>query len=113
MQLDLAYYHEFLKPKFRNIDFGATIPREFLLENHRNLFTVIEMFFTCEGIFTRVYQYHIRLLMHFTGRKHLNLPYYLFRSLGNMDDDVQVKKGQGEPNLFHFSLINLLVLEEI
>jgi hypothetical protein len=51
--------------------------------------------------------------MHFTGRKPLNLPYYLFRSLGKMDDIVQVRKDQGEPSLFHFSLINLLVLEEL
>jgi hypothetical protein len=27
MQLDLVCNHEFLKPKFRNTDFGATIPR--------------------------------------------------------------------------------------
>jgi len=27
IQLDLACYHEFFKPEFRNIDFGATIPR--------------------------------------------------------------------------------------
>jgi hypothetical protein len=102
-----------LKPEFRNIDFGATIPREILLENHSNLLRVIQRFFTCEGRFTRVYQYHIRLLMHFTGRKPLNLPYYLFRSLGKMVDRVQVRKDQGEPSLFHFSLIKLLVLEEL
>jgi hypothetical protein len=113
MQLDLACYHEFLKPEFRDTDFGATIPRELLLENHSNLLRVIQRFFTCEGRFTRVYQYHIRLLMHFTGRKPLNLPYYLFRSLGKMDDRVQVRKDQGEPSLFHFSLIKLLVLEEL
>jgi hypothetical protein len=31
MQLDLSYYHDFLKPEFRNTNFGATIPREILL----------------------------------------------------------------------------------
>jgi hypothetical protein len=113
MQLDLACYHEFLKPEFRDADFGATIPRELLLENHSNLLRVIQSFFTCEGRFTRVYQYHIRLFMHFTGRKPLNLPYYLYRSLGKMDDRVQVRKDQVEPILFHFSLIKILVLEEL
>jgi hypothetical protein len=113
MQLDLSYCHEFVKPEFRNTDFGATIPRELILENHSNFLRVIQRFFTCEERFTRVYQYHIRLLMHFTSRKPLNLPYYLFRSLDKMDDKVQVRKYQGEPSLFHFSFINLLVLEEL
>jgi hypothetical protein len=54
MQLDLSCYHEFLKPEFRNINFGATIPRDILLENHSNLLRVIQRLFTCEGIFTRV-----------------------------------------------------------
>jgi hypothetical protein len=111
MQLDLACYHEFLKAKFRDTDFGATIPRELLLENNSILLRLIQRFFTCGGRFTRVYQYHIRLLMHFTGRKPLNLPYYLYRSLGKMDGRVQVSKYQVEPNLFHFSLIKFLVLE--
>jgi hypothetical protein len=51
--------------------------------------------------------------MHFTGRKPLHLPYYLFRSLGKMADRVQVRNDQGKPSLFHFSLIKLLVLEEL
>jgi len=89
MQLDLSYYHDFLKPEFRNTDFGATIPREILLESHIKLLRVIQRFFTCEGRFTRVYQYHIRLLVHFIGKKPLNLPYYLFRSLEKMEDRVQ------------------------
>jgi hypothetical protein len=60
-----------------------------------------------------VYLYHIRLLMHFTGKKALNIPYYLCRILGNMVDKVQAKSKQVEPSLFHFSLIKLLVLEEL
>jgi hypothetical protein len=113
MQLDLACYHEFLKLEFRDTDFGATIPKELLLENHSNLLRIIKIFFTCEGRFTRVYQYHIKILMHLTGRKPLNLPYYLFISLGKMDDKVTEMKDQVEPNLFHFSLIKLLVLKEL
>jgi hypothetical protein len=113
MQLDLSYHHDFLKPEFRNTKFRATMPREFLLESHSDLLRVIQRFFTCEGRFNRVYQYHIRILMHFTGKKPLNLPYYLFISLGRMDDRVQLRKEQGDASLFHFSLIKLLVLEEL
>jgi hypothetical protein len=59
MQLYMSYHHEFLKLEFRNTKFGATMPREFLLESHSDLLRVIQRFFTCEGIFNRVYQYHI------------------------------------------------------
>jgi hypothetical protein len=51
--------------------------------------------------------------MHFTGKKPLNMPYYLFIILGKMVDKVQVCKDPEEPSLFHFSLIKLLVLEEL
>jgi hypothetical protein len=84
-----------------------------MLEHHDQLLRVIQRYFTCEGRFNKVYMYHIRLLMHFTGKKALNLPYYLCRILGKMVDKVQAKSKQVEPSLFHFSLIKLLVLEEL
>jgi hypothetical protein len=60
-----------------------------------------------------VYPYHIRLLMHFTGKNTLNLPFFLCRSLGNMADNVQGKVDQSRNNLFHFSFIKMLVVEEL
>ena len=51
--------------------------------------------------------------MHFIGKKTLNLPYYLFRSLGRMADIVQLRKEQGDVSLLNFSLIKLLILEEL
>jgi hypothetical protein len=74
---------------------------------------VIQRYFTCEGIFNMVYQYHIRLLMHFTGKQSLNLPFYLLRSLGKMSDKVQAKSKLVENNVFHSRLIKMLVLEEL
>jgi hypothetical protein len=63
---------------------GATIPREYLLEPYEKMLRVIQRYFSCEGRFDRVYQYHIRLLMHFIGKSPLKLPFYLYRSLGKM-----------------------------
>jgi hypothetical protein len=74
---------------------------------------VIQRYFTCEGRSYKVYQYHIRLLMHFTGEIPLNLPFYLYRSLGKMANKVQAKTDQLKSSLFHFSLVNLLVVEEL
>jgi hypothetical protein len=113
MQLDIFHYHDFLKPGFRNYKFRATIPREFLLKSHIDLLRVIQKFLTCEGRFDKVRQYHFRLLMNFTSKKPLNLPFYLLRSLVKMDDRVQLRKEKGDALLFQFSLIKLLVLEEL
>jgi hypothetical protein len=62
--LDPLFYIDFLKPKYRKKNIGATIPREYVLEPYEKILRVIERYFTCEGRFERVYQYHIRLLMH-------------------------------------------------
>jgi hypothetical protein len=50
--------------------------------------------------------------MHFIGKTPLNLPFYLYISLGKISDRVQAKANQVKTSLFHFSLVKLLVLEE-
>jgi len=60
-----------------------------------------------------VYQYHIRMLLHFTGKEAMNLPFYLFRSIGKMDDKVQAKSKKVDMSVFHSILINMLVMEEL
>jgi len=60
-----------------------------------------------------IYLYHVRLLMHFIGKKALNLTFFLYRSLGKMDDKVQTNPNQSESSMFHFALIKLLVLEKL
>lgn len=66
MPLDPMFYTDFLNTKYIKQKFGATIPREYVLEPYEKLLRVIRRYFTCEGRFDRVYQYHVRLLMHFT-----------------------------------------------
>ena len=60
-----------------------------------------------------VNQYNIRLLLHFTGKESMNLPFYLCRSIGKMSDRVQAKYNQVDTNFFHSSLIKMLILEEL
>jgi hypothetical protein len=94
MPLDTSCYIDFIKPEYRNRKIGASIPSEYLLEPFEKLLKIIQKYFTCEGRFDKVHQYHIRLLMHFTGRSPLNLPFFLCRSLGKMADNVQAKADQ-------------------
>jgi hypothetical protein len=51
--------------------------------------------------------------MHFIGKEAINIPFFLFRSIGKMSDKVQAKPTASSPTLFHSSLIKLLVLEEL
>ena len=60
-----------------------------------------------------MYSYHFKLLLHFTRKISLDLPFYLFRSLGKMSDKIQLKKEACETSLFHHVLIKLIVLSEL
>ena len=60
-----------------------------------------------------IYQYHIRILLHFTGKDLMILPFYLFRSIGKMVDRVQAKSKVVDTSVFHSWLIKMLVMEEL
>jgi hypothetical protein len=67
------------------------VPSRYLREPFQKLLKVIRKYFTCEIRSDRIYPHHIRLLMHFTGKRPLNLPFFLHQSLGGMADNVQVE----------------------
>jgi hypothetical protein len=43
----------------------------------------------------------------------MNIPFYLLRSMGNMDDTVQAKSKAVDTSFFHSGLIRMLVMEEL
>lgn len=112
-KIKLQKFDEFLKEEQKGIDITASIPKTFLKENFSKILMVIQKYFTCEGRFNMVYQYHFKLLLHFTSKKPLDIPFYIFRSLENMADKVQVKSDASDTSIFHHSLIKLFVVEEI
>jgi hypothetical protein len=60
-----------------------------------------------------IYQYHIRLLLQFTGKDLMNISFYLFISMGKMVDRVQAKSKAVDTNFFHSGLIRMFVMEEL
>jgi len=100
---------EFLKPEFIDSDLNKSMPRSFIKDSYANLLTCTQRYFTCEGRYHKVYSYHFKLLLHFTGKISLDLPFYLFGSLGKMCDKVQLKKEACETSLFHHGLVKLIV----
>ena len=104
---------EFLKPEFIDSELNKSVPRSFVKNSYANFPTYIHRYFTYEGRYHRVYSYHFKLLLHSTGKISLDLPFYLFHSLGKMCDKVQLKKEACETSLFHHGLFKLIVLHEL
>lgn len=74
--LDEYYYEPYIKPQHRN-QVKLLFPFKFLENKYFPMTKIIMKYFTCEGWFSRLYTYHIRLLMHFTRVRMLKIPYYL------------------------------------
>jgi hypothetical protein len=113
MTLNATFSKEFLKPECQGDNLSKGVPRSHLVEGFDKMLKVIQRYFTCEGRFNMIYQYHIRLLLHFTGKDLMNIPFYLFRSMGKMVDRVQAKSKAVDTSVFHSGLIRMLVMEEL
>ena len=71
-------------------------------------------YFSCEGRFSHLYAYHIKLLMQFTRVRMMNLPYFMCRNIEKMTTLVQQKTPQQQFNsIYQFSLINIVVIHQL
>jgi hypothetical protein len=113
MALSSPYAKDLFKPEYQASDLSKSMPRSQLIEQFDKLLKIIQRYFTCEGRFNTLYQYHIILLLHFTGKAEMNIPYYLLRSIGKMSDMIQAKSKGADSILFHSGLIRMLVSEEL
>ena len=110
-KFDMNLCKEFLKEAYVNEDLTKAVPRNYLKEHYALLLTCIQKYLTCEGRYNKVYSYHFKLLLHFTGKASIDIPFYLFQSLTKMCDKIQLKKDECETSMFHHGLIKLLVLD--
>jgi hypothetical protein len=113
MPLDTRCYEEFIKPDCLNEKFELGVPSRYLQEPFQNLLRAIKKYFTCKRRFDRIHSHHIILLMNFTGRRLLNLPFFLHQSFREMADNVRDEANQLKKKLSHVSLIQLLIVEEL
>ena len=112
MNVDDEYYKPYLKSTYK-YDPLHVFPFRYLLDKYAPLMKSIMMLFTCEGHFSRLYQYHIRLLMNFTAVKSLNMCNYLFKSVSKMAEKIHEKGRDHEDSIFHHSLIKIIILHEL
>jgi len=84
-----------------------------MIEGFDKMLRLIQRYFTCEGRLNMIYQYHIRLLLHFIGKDLMNLPFYLFRSIGKMANRVQAKSKVVDTSVFYSGMIKMIMMEEL
>ena len=71
---------------------------------------MIQNYVTCEGRCDRVLRCQLRFLMHLSGKKKMNFPYYLLKSIQKMITRVQSHQEHIVRSLFHQGLIKLLIV---
>jgi len=86
MVLSSPFVKDIFKPEYRANELSKSMQRNQLIEQFDRVLKIIQRYFTCEGRFNTLYHYHIKLLLHFTGKIEMNIPYYLLRSIGKMSN---------------------------
>jgi len=75
---------------------------------------LIIKYFTCEGRFSKLYAYHIRLLMHFTRVIMMSIPYFICKNIERMTVIAKRKSYPQQLNrIYHFSVIKIIVLHHL
>jgi hypothetical protein len=57
------------RPEHRGVDLVKGVPRKWMIEEYDKFFFIIQRFFTYEGRYRWVLQYHFKILLHFTVKK--------------------------------------------
>ena len=75
-RFDMEACKVFLKPEFLEMDLNNAIPRSCIKDSYANFLYNIQRYFTYEGRYHKVYSYHFKLLLHFTGMISLDFPFF-------------------------------------
>lgn len=73
-QIDRKHYEPYIKPGYLR-KLSKVFPFRYLKDSYAPLMKLIMKYFSCERRFSCLYAYHIKLLMHFTMVRMMNLPY--------------------------------------
>jgi hypothetical protein len=95
------------------INWKKGIPRSWLIYPWDELAYLIHKFITCEGRFSIIYLYHIKLLQHLKGDCEINMPYFLLQILSKMAKVVQKQGKNTEKSLYHYGFIKMIIIYEL
>jgi hypothetical protein len=98
----------FTSRKINSCDKG--MPVTTLKSRWHDLLAIIEKFITCEGRYSLVFLYHLRLLMSFIDFP-LNMPHFLLWSLYKMAKCF--KREKADSSFFHHCLIKIILVHQL
>ena len=107
------YFSEFLIPGSEKLDWKNGVHVSRMKPAWRVPLEVIQNYITCDGRYDRVLKCHLKLLIHIHDSTHLNLPFYLFKSLQKMIVKVQNHPTHTARSVYHQGLIKLLILTQL
>ena len=111
--MDRAYYEPYIKPGYLR-QLNRVFQFNFLKESYVPLMKLIIRYISCEGRFSRLYAYHIWLLMHFTRVWMMNIPYFMCHNIERMIVLVQKKTPKQKHNsIYHYALIKIVVVHQL
>jgi hypothetical protein len=108
--LVMEFVNQFLIPEKQNPKWSQGIPHNWVKKEWNIAMLIIHRYITCEGRFSLVHLYHIRLSIHVNGDYPLNLPYLLLKILSKMSKRIQSHPATTKNSLFHQGLIKTLVM---
>ena len=105
MKVERELYEPYIKASYLS-QLTRVFPFRFLRDDYASLMRLVMKYVSCEGRFSRLYAYHIRVLMHFTRVRMMNLPFFICGNIERMRKFMQHKTPRQQlKNVYHFALI--------
>jgi len=104
---------QFLKPECQNPNWNKGVPAKHLQEKWGSAMIAIKQYITCEGRYKCLYKFHFRFLLHLTGQRLMNLPFYLIKDLTKISTKIQKNPMAIDSSLAHHSLITMIVFNQV
>ena len=105
--------NQYLLPGHESLDWRKWIHLNKVREEWRDVLSIIQCYVTYEGMFTTVYKYHLRFILHVARKSKLYFPYCLSKSLSKMETKFKNHLEHTSHSIFHDGLVKLLVLIEL
>jgi hypothetical protein len=107
MTLNASFLQGIPQTRIPGDNLSKGVPRNHMLEGFDKMLKVIQRYFTCEGRFNMVYQYHIKVVTLHRERS-MNLPFYLLEVLVRWLTEFKPNLKQVDTSVFHSGLIKML-----
>lgn len=107
------HYEPYIKAKYHG-KLRRVFPFKFFEDQYVPLMKLIIKYSTCEGRFSRLYAYHIRLLMHLTRVRMMIIPYFICKNIERMTVISKRKPYPQQLNsICHFAVIKIIILHQL